>query len=323
MSSLRNMGIEKNSEKLGVSESFIPGANLGLFARIIFEEGNEIDDCIGPEVGGDHDSLFGGMYTLYARDTSHTVHRTVDMGDPTSCFARYANDRINDDEDNARVVLDGEVIKLIAICTIMPGDEITYSYSRDYWIKHRDSLSESARQRMFAYFKIKETDLIYLECCFLSGSLRADNHYRLNHGWGEGLLGKTGTSAMVGKEDKSRGDGKHLLTNRLKNSDQGVILCYIRTPKSELGASQLDRLGMMVTAGDEGKGREDGEQLLTSRLKKTDQGTIYRYIRTPKSERGASQLDRPGKMMTAGDEGKGRGEGEQLLTVRLKKQTKG
>ena len=189
MSSLRNMGIERNSEKLGVSKSFIMGANLGLFARVIFEEGDEIDDCIGPEVGGDHDSLLGGMYTLYARDTSHTVHRTVDMGDPSSCFARYANDRINDDEDNARVVLDGEVIKLIAICTIMPGDEITYSYSRDYWIKHRDSLSESARRAMIAYFKIKNTELVYLPRFFFSMVKHSKNEGKRRRERGRGDKG--------------------------------------------------------------------------------------------------------------------------------------
>ena len=80
-------------------------------------------------------------------------------------------------------------------------------------------------------------------------------------------------------------------------------------PKSELGASQLDRLGMMVTAGDEGKSREDGEQLLTDRLKQMDQGVIHCYNRRPKRELGASQLDRLGTMVTAGDEGKGKGEG--------------
>ncbi len=80
---------------------------------------------------------------------------------------------------------------------------------------------------------------------------------------------------------------------------------------------------MMVTAGDEGQGRGDGKQLLTDRLKITDQGVIHCYTRTPKSELGASQLDRLGMMVTAGDEGKGRGDGEQLLTDRLKIRTKG
>ena len=119
-------------------------------------------------------------------------------------------------------------------------------------------------------------------------------------------------------EDKCRGDAEQLLTTRLKTLNQGVIHCYNRKPKGELGASQLDRLGMMLTAGDEGKGRGDGEQLLTSRLKNLDQGTIYCYIRMPKSELGASQLDRLGTMVTAGDDGKDRGDGEQLLTSRLK-----
>ena len=79
----------------------------------------------------------------------------------------------------------------------------------------------------------------------------------------------------------------------------------------------------MMTAGDEGKGGGDGEQLITVRLKKSDQGVILCYIKTPKSEPGASQLDRLGMTVTAGDEGKGRGDGEQLLTDRLKIQTKG
>ncbi len=80
---------------------------------------------------------------------------------------------------------------------------------------------------------------------------------------------------------------------------------------------------MMVTAGDEGKGRGDGEQLLTDRLKKSDQGVIHCYNRMPKSELGVSQLDRLGTIVTARDEGKGIGDCEQLLTNRLKIRTKG
>ena len=83
-------------------------------------------------------------------------------------------------------------------------------------------------------------------------------------------------------------------------------------PKSELGASQLDRLGMMGTAGDEGKGRGDGEQLLTDRLKNSDHGVIHCYNRRPKSELGASRLDRLDTKVIAGDEGKGREEGERV-----------
>ena len=86
----------------------------------------------------------------------------------------------------------------------------------------------------------------------------------------------------AGDKGKGRGDGEQLLTSRLNISDQGVIHCYNRMPKSELGVSQLDRLGMMMAAGDEGKGRGDGEQLLINRLEKSDQGVIHFYNRKPK-----------------------------------------
>jgi hypothetical protein len=99
-------------------------------------------------------------------------------------------------------------------------------------------------------------------------------------------------------------DGEQSQANRLIKLDQGIFHSNARMPKIRLGASLLDRLGTKVIAGDEGKGRGDGEQLLTSRLKNSDQGVIHRYNRMPKSELGASQLDRLGTMVTAGDEGK-------------------
>ena len=109
---------------------------------------------------------------------------------------------------------------------------------------------------MFAYFKIKETDLIYLKCCFFLKSPIADNYYRLSCGCGSGLLENTYTMEMVRVEGKRREDGEQLLTDRLIILDQGVTNCYNRKPKSELGASQPDRLGKMMLAGGEGKGRE-------------------------------------------------------------------
>ena len=135
---------------------------------------------------------------------------------------------------------------------------------------------------------------------------------------GVSQLDRLGMMVTAGDEGKGRGDGEQLLTSRLKNSDQGVIHCYNRMPKSELGASRPDRLGKMMLAGGEGKCRGDGEQLLTSRLKNSDQGVINCYNRMPKSELGVSQLDRLGTMVTARDEGKSRGDGEKLLTDRLK-----
>ena len=46
--------------------SLIEGANLGLFARVDIGRECEIDDCVGSDVEGDHDSRLGGTYTITA-----------------------------------------------------------------------------------------------------------------------------------------------------------------------------------------------------------------------------------------------------------------
>ena len=73
----------------------------------------------------------------------------------------------------------------------------------------------------------------------------------------------------------------------------------------------------MATDCEEGKGRGDSEQLLTNRLITLDQMGFHCITRTLKIELGASRLDRLSTMAIAGDEGKGRGDSEQLLTDRL------
>ena len=74
---------------------------------------------------------------------------------------------------------------------------------------------------------------------------------------------------------------------------------------------------MAVESG-EGKGRLDGQQLLTDRLKTLDQGFSHCIVRTLKIELGASPLDRLSMMTVASGEGKGKLGSQQLLTDRLK-----
>ena len=147
LSSLESMGIKRNAKRLGVGMSLIEGANLGLLARVDIGRKCEIDECVGPDVEGDHDSRLGGTYTITASNKQKTEHRTVDMSGEFSCFARYANDRLCETDDNARAEWVNGKIKIIAKEDIAAGDEITYSYWRDFWIKNRDSLSKSARQK--------------------------------------------------------------------------------------------------------------------------------------------------------------------------------
>ena len=76
-------------------------------------------------------------------------------------LARYANDRLCETDDNARAEWVNGKIKIIAKEDIAASDEITYSYWRDFWIKNRDSLSKSARQKMIFYHNVKEHEMIY------------------------------------------------------------------------------------------------------------------------------------------------------------------
>ena len=73
-----------------------------------------------------------------------------------------------------------------------------------------------------------------------------------------------------------------------------------------------------MTECDEGKGGGDSEQLLTDRLKTSEQGVFHCTARTLKIELGASPLDRLSMMVVAGGEGKGRIYGEQLLADRFR-----
>ena len=77
--------------------------------------------------------------------------------------------------------------------------------------------------------------------------------------------------------------------------------------KIDVCVSWLDRLGKKVTETDQGKGGGDSEQLLTDRLKTSEQGVFHYIVRTLKIELGASllALDRLGTMAMASVEGKG------------------
>lgn len=51
----------------------------------------------------------------------------------TSCFGRYINDPRDDTLVNAKVVLKGGRLVVIAIMDIYEGDEIFIDYGADYW----------------------------------------------------------------------------------------------------------------------------------------------------------------------------------------------
>ena len=100
-------------------------------------------------------SFMGGKYAIMVMSKDMEKWKVIDMGPENCCYTRYVNDRVNQAEDNCRVEFRNGRAALIAIEEIFPGDELTYSYGRDYWVENYKGLSKSARQRVCEYWLIK------------------------------------------------------------------------------------------------------------------------------------------------------------------------
>ncbi len=55
-----------------------------------------------------------------------------------TCFGRFANDPVDDSLVNAKIVLRGKKLYLMATTEIEEGEEIYLSYGMDYWISRLD-----------------------------------------------------------------------------------------------------------------------------------------------------------------------------------------
>ena len=99
-----------------------------------------------------NDILLGGKYAIQATSKDKSRWKVIDMGPENCCYSIYANDRVNQAEDNCKVELRiGRAIE-----EIFPGDGLTYAYGRDYWVANYKCLSKSARQHVCKYLLIKD-----------------------------------------------------------------------------------------------------------------------------------------------------------------------
>lgn len=57
----------------------------------------------------------------------------IDSWEEGSCYGRFINDPRNDHLVNARIVMRGDKMVVIALEEIKPGQEIFISYGEDYW----------------------------------------------------------------------------------------------------------------------------------------------------------------------------------------------
>jgi hypothetical protein len=149
---------DADRENVYLSSSTLgPNAGLGLFAKKQFKVNDYICSYLGTIIHTDTENDFESDYVL-KYDNTHSI----DSDDPTSCYARYANDAITSTKINSRFSVRRGVIALClrATKTIKTGDEIFVSYGDDYWKCDKffhlpDNLQKTILRRNNAEYKAR------------------------------------------------------------------------------------------------------------------------------------------------------------------------
>lgn len=101
-------------------------AGLGLFANTSFKRGDFIIEYTGERISHEEADRRGGRYLFILSK------KVVLDGRRHEHTARYINHAC---KPNAEAVIDEEKdeVHIIARKKILPGEEITYDYGKDYW----------------------------------------------------------------------------------------------------------------------------------------------------------------------------------------------
>jgi len=115
--------MKTQSQKLTVKRS---RAGLGLFANTEFKRGDFIVEYTGEHISDEEADRRGGKY-LFILNKKHVID-----GKGRENIARYINHsckpnaEAESDEDDMK-------IRVLARKKILPGEEITYDYGKEYW----------------------------------------------------------------------------------------------------------------------------------------------------------------------------------------------
>jgi exodeoxyribonuclease III len=138
--------------RLTVMESLIPGdTGFGLFAGKRISKGEYFCSYEGQVVPVEHlRSGYGNKDYVIEAIKNHKTMEVVcmDSPDPTSCYGRYAQDPIDEDLVNTKIVWRKGRMVLVAACDIEPGEEIYVHYGLRYWKERLHYLDEPSRARI-------------------------------------------------------------------------------------------------------------------------------------------------------------------------------
>ncbi len=104
-------------------------AGLGIFAKADFKRGEFIIEYTGERITVEEADRRGGKY-LFTVSKKYTID-----GKGRENTARYLNHSC---KPNAEAVLDEDAlrVRIYAKKKILPGEEITYDYGKEYWDTH-------------------------------------------------------------------------------------------------------------------------------------------------------------------------------------------
>jgi exodeoxyribonuclease III len=138
--------------RLVIMESLIPGdTGYGLFAQKAINEKDHFCSYEGQEVPIQHLlSGYGNKDYVIEAIRNHKTQEMVCMDSPdaSSCYGRYAQDPIDEDLVNAKIVWRKGRMVLRATTNIEPGDEIYVHYGLRYWKERLHYLDEESRARI-------------------------------------------------------------------------------------------------------------------------------------------------------------------------------
>jgi SET domain-containing protein len=98
---------------------------LGLFATDVIEKGKFISEYVGPKITNEEVQRRRNARYLFEVNSRWTID-----GSPRWNTARYINHSCL---PNAKAVVSRGRIRIMATRRIKPGDEITFSYGKDYF----------------------------------------------------------------------------------------------------------------------------------------------------------------------------------------------
>jgi hypothetical protein len=143
---------------LKVMKSTIANAEWGLFASAEIAEGDYFCSYEGAELPEESSSeehysdyvAVGEEWVKKVRGVAVSKGRSlvIDSWDQLSCFGRYANDLIDEDMVNAKIVWTKDGLRLIATMPILPGQEIFVSYGKIYWAARKHMLDAESLERL-------------------------------------------------------------------------------------------------------------------------------------------------------------------------------